>query len=48
MQHGRLAKPGAERPHFPFTSKPGINVNSEDPSNTLEYFEFLGPPEIAE
>jgi hypothetical protein len=47
-QHGRLAKPGAERPRFPFTSKSGIYVNSEDPSNTLEYFELFRTPEIAE
>jgi hypothetical protein len=28
------ANSGAERPHFPFTGKPGINVDLEDPRNT--------------
>jgi hypothetical protein len=32
---------GAELPHFPFTSKSGINVDLEDPSNLLEYFELF-------
>jgi hypothetical protein len=35
------AKPGAERPRFPFTGKPGINVDLEDPSNPLEYLELF-------
>jgi hypothetical protein len=30
-QHGIWAKSGAERPLFPFTGKPGINVVLEDP-----------------
>jgi hypothetical protein len=48
MQHGILAKSGAERPHFQFTSKPGINVDLEDHSNPLEYFELFCTPEIVE
>jgi hypothetical protein len=28
---------GTEQPHFPFTGKPGINVDLEDHSNPLEY-----------
>jgi hypothetical protein len=47
MLHDIGAKSGAEW-HFPFTGKPGINVNSEDPSNPLKYFEFLCTPENAE
>jgi hypothetical protein len=48
MQHGIWAKSGAEQPRFPCIGKPGINVNLEDPSNHLEYFELLFTPEIAE
>jgi hypothetical protein len=48
MQHGIWTKSGAERPRFPFTGKPGINVDLEDPSNSLEYFELFCAPEIAE
>jgi hypothetical protein len=33
MQHGIWANSGAERPRFPFTGKPGKNVDVEDPSN---------------
>jgi hypothetical protein len=33
MQHSIWLKSGAEQPHFPFTGKPGINVELEDPSN---------------
>jgi hypothetical protein len=36
---------GAEWPRFPFTCKPGINVDLEDPSNPLEYFELFCTPE---
>jgi hypothetical protein len=32
---------GAERPHFPFTGKHGINIDLEDPSNPLEYSELF-------
>jgi hypothetical protein len=35
-QHGIWAKSGAELPCFPFTGKPGINVDLEDPSNPLQ------------
>jgi hypothetical protein len=38
MQHGTWAKSGAEQPRFPFTGKPDINVDLEDPSSPLEYF----------
>jgi hypothetical protein len=48
MQHGIWAESGAERPRFPFTGMPGINVDLEDPSNPLEYFELFCVPEIAE
>jgi hypothetical protein len=39
---------GAEQPHFPFTSKHGINVDFEGPSNPLEYFELFCTPETVE
>jgi hypothetical protein len=48
MQHGIWAKSGAERPRFPFSGKPGINVDLEDRVNPLEYFELFCIPEIAE
>jgi hypothetical protein len=31
---------------FPFTAKPGINIDFEDPSNPLEYFVLFCTPEI--
>jgi hypothetical protein len=34
--------------HLPFTGKPGINVDLEDPSNPLQYFELFCTPNIAE
>jgi hypothetical protein len=48
MQHGIWAKSGAERPRFLFTGKPGIIVDLEDPSNSLEYSELFCTQEIAE
>jgi hypothetical protein len=42
------ANSGAERPRFPFTGKPGINVHLEDPCNPLQYFELFRTPDIAE
>jgi hypothetical protein len=48
IQHGIWAKSGAQRPCFPFTGKPGIKVDSEDPSNPLEFFELFCMPEISE
>jgi hypothetical protein len=48
MQHGIWAKLGAGQPYFPFTGKPGINVELEDPSKPLEYFELFSTPDIAE
>jgi hypothetical protein len=38
MQLDAWANSGAERPHFPFTGKHGINVDLEDPRNPMEYF----------
>jgi hypothetical protein len=35
--HGIWAKSCVEQP-FPFTSKPGINVDLEDPSNIMSCF----------
>jgi hypothetical protein len=40
-QHGIWTKSGARQPHFPFTGKPNINVDLEDPSEPLEQSEFL-------
>jgi hypothetical protein len=42
------AHSGAEQPHFPLAGKPGINVDLEDPSNPLKYFELFCTPDIAE
>jgi hypothetical protein len=43
-----MGNSGAKRPYFPFTGKPGINVDLEDPCNPLEYFELFCIPDIAE
>jgi hypothetical protein len=48
MQHGTWTKVGAERPHFPFSGKPGLNVHLEDPNNLLDYFQLLTTPELTE
>jgi hypothetical protein len=48
MQHAICVKSGDKGPYFPFTCKPGINVDLEDPSNPLEYFELFCMPEIAD
>lgn len=48
MQPDIWANSGAEWPCFPFTGKPGINVDLEDPNNTLENFELFCIPDIAE
>jgi hypothetical protein len=49
MKHGIWGRSGAVAPHFPFTGKPGQNnIDLEDPSNPLEYFELFCTPEIAE
>jgi hypothetical protein len=48
MQPDVWANSGAEQPHFPYTGKPGINVDLEDPSNPLEYFELFCTPNIVE
>jgi hypothetical protein len=47
LQQSVLVKSGAERLCLPFTSNPGINVDLEDPSNPLEYFDLFCTPEIA-
>jgi hypothetical protein len=48
LQHGIRGKSGAEQPRYPLTRKPGINVDLEDPSNPLEYYELFCTPEIVE
>jgi hypothetical protein len=48
MRHGIWAESGAEQPCFPFTGKPGINVDLKDSSNPPEYSELFCTPEIAE
>jgi hypothetical protein len=48
MQPDVQVNSGAERPHFPFTGKPGINVDLEDPSKPLEYFELFCMPDNVE
>jgi hypothetical protein len=46
IQHGTWTKVGTEWPHFPFSGKPGLNIDIEDPNNLLDYFEFLITPEL--
>jgi hypothetical protein len=48
MQPDIWTNSGAERPRFKFTGKPGINVDLEDPSKPLEYFELFCTPDIGE
>jgi hypothetical protein len=48
MQPDVWAHSSAEQPHFPFTGKPGINSDLEDPSNPLEYSELFCTPDILE
>jgi hypothetical protein len=48
VQHGIWAKSGAEQPCFLFTCKPGINVDFEDPSNPLQYFELFCTTDIVD
>jgi hypothetical protein len=43
MRHGVWANSG-----FPFTGKPGMNIDFKDPSKPLEYSELFYAPEIAE
>jgi hypothetical protein len=49
MRHDAWANSGAEQ-RFPFTGKPGTNVDLEDPSNPLEYkyFELFCRPDIVD
>jgi hypothetical protein len=46
MQHGIWAKSGAEQPRLPFTGKPDINIDFEDLSNPLKYFELFVPQKL--
>jgi hypothetical protein len=48
MQRVIWANSGSEEPRLPFTGKPGINVDLEEPRNPLEYFELFCTQEIAE
>jgi hypothetical protein len=48
MQHETWTKVGAKQSHFPFSGKPGLNVDLEDPNNPLEYFELFITPTLAE
>jgi hypothetical protein len=48
MQTDIWANSGAEQPRFPFTGKPGINIDLEDPHNPLEYFELFCTPDSVE
>jgi hypothetical protein len=48
MQPDVWANSGAEWPHFSFTGEPGINVDLEDTSIPLEYFELFCTPDIVE
>jgi hypothetical protein len=48
MQPDVWENEGADWPQSPFTGKPGINVDLEDPSNPLEYFELFCTPDTAE
>jgi hypothetical protein len=38
MQHNTWSRVSTERPHFPFSGNPGINVDLEDQNSPLEYF----------
>jgi hypothetical protein len=44
MQPDVWKNSGVGWPRFPFTGKPGINVDLEDPGNCLEYFELFCTP----
>jgi hypothetical protein len=46
MQHGTWTKLGAEI-IFPFNSKPDLNTDLENTSNSQEYFELCITPETA-
>jgi hypothetical protein len=41
MQNGTWIKLGSKRLRYPFSSKPGLNVDLEDPNKLLVYFELL-------
>jgi hypothetical protein len=47
MQHDAWRRVGAERPHFSFNGKPGINVDVEDRNNPLKYFRLFITPFIS-
>jgi hypothetical protein len=48
MQPDVQANSEAKWPYFPFTGKPGINVDLKDPSNPLEYIESFCTPDTVE
>jgi hypothetical protein len=35
-----------KKPHFPFSGKPGANVDLEYPSNPMEYFQLFIAPKL--
>jgi hypothetical protein len=43
-----MEKVGAERPLFPFSSGPSLNIDIEFRKNPLEYFELFVTPELAD
>jgi hypothetical protein len=48
IQHGIWTKSRPGKTHFPFTGKPGLNIDIGDTSNPLVYFELSYTPEITE
>jgi hypothetical protein len=46
MQHGIYGQSQVLIECFPFTGKPVLNFDFEEPSNPLEYFELFCTPEI--
>jgi hypothetical protein len=46
VQYETLTKVGSELPRCPFSGKPGLNVDLEDPDNLLHYFELLITPNL--
>jgi hypothetical protein len=41
MRNGTWTNLGAERLRYPFSGKPGLNVDLEDTKKVLVYFELL-------
>jgi hypothetical protein len=48
MQHDTWTTVSIDRLHFPFSGKPGINVDLENQNNPLKYFKLFITPETAE